>query len=387
MRLARLTACLLLAATAPAGAAVVGAWAAAQQLVEPKNQPPAPGLSHATLRQVVRLTAGGTGVVVHLSNAFGRGPLSVAAADVATPAGPGRIDPATDHRLAFAGRTEVMVPPGTEVLSDPLPITVAAGSDLAVTVRFGNVPPDLTGHPGSRATSYLVAGTDPAAAELPHAATVAHWYVLAGVDVDPPKPTSAVVVLGDSITDGRGSTTDGNDRWPDDLARRLPGVAVLNAGIGGNRLLADGLGPSGLSRFDRDVAAAAGARWLLILEGVNDIGTGPGSDAQADRITSAYAQLVARGHRLGLKVYGGTILPFAGSAYDTPARAAERQRVNAWVRAPGHFDAVVDFDVLIRDPDHPDRLRPDADSGDHLHPSPAGYRRMADGVDPGLFHP
>ena len=385
MRLGVWAAACVLVIGAAARAGTVGSWAAAQQLVEPKNQPPVP-LAHATLRQVVHLTVGGPSVVVHFSNAFGNGPLTIAAPHVAAPVGPGRIDPATDRPLTFAGRPGVTLPPGTEVLSDPVPMPVAPWSDLAITARFGDVPADLTGHPGSRATSYLSAGGDPAAAELPAAVPTAHWYVLGGVDVPADRPAS-VVVLGDSITDGRGSTTDGNDRWPDDLARRLPGVGVLNAGLGGNRLTADGLGPSALARFDRDAAAAAGARWVLILEGVNDIATGPAAhaDDQADRIIAAYAQLVARGRRLGLTVYGATILPFGRSAYDTPDREAERQRVNAWIRGPGHADAVVDLDAATRDPDHPARLRPDCDGGDHLHPGPAGHRRMADAADPKWF--
>ncbi len=371
-------ACVLgMAAAARAG--TVGSWAAAQQRVEDRNRPPVP-LAQATLRQVVRLTAGGPSVVVHFSNAFGNGPLTIAAAHVATPAGPGRIDPATDRPLTFAGGPGATLPPGTEVLSDPLPVAVAPRSDLAVTIRFADVPADLTGHPGSRATSYLSAGDDLAAAELPAAVATAHWYVLSGVDVPADHPAS-VVIVGDSITDGRGSTTDGDDRWPDDLAARLSGVGVLNAGIGGNRLTADGLGPSALARFDRDVAAAAGARWVLILEGVNDLGT----DAGADRVIAAYAQLVARGRRLGLRVYGATILPFGGAAYDTPGREADRQRVNDWIRTPGHVDAAVDLDAAARDPDHPARLRPDCDAGDHLHPNPAGYHRLADAVDLNLF--
>jgi lysophospholipase L1-like esterase len=223
-----------------------------------------------------------------------------------------------------------------------------------------------------------------------------HWYFLSGVDVAAGTGTSAIVALGDSITDGHGATTNGNDRWTDVLAARLQGapgmtgIAVLNEGIGGNRLLADGLGPNALARFDRDVLAQNGVRYLIVLEGINDIGnltrTTVATDAQHEelvrRIIGAYRQITMRAHAHGIKVLGGTILPFMGSGFYHPGASNEqdRQAVNAWIRAPEHFDAVIDFDKVAADPAHPDRLRPDYDCGDHLHPSPAGYRAMADAV-------
>ncbi len=207
-------------------------------------------------------------------------------------------------------------------------------------------------------------------------------------------------VLGDSITDGRGSTTNGNDRWPDVLARRLQAspataqVAVLNAGLGGNRLLRDGLGPNALARFDRDVLAQAGVRWLIVLEGINDIGTAAGARekgepaATADDIIGAYAQIIERARAHDIRVHGATIMPFEGftyAGYYTPEGEADRQRVNAWIRASGLFDAVIDFDAATRDPERPPRLSAAVDGGDHLHPSAAGYRIMGESIDLKLF--
>src|SRR5213078_4331869 len=226
-------------------------------------------------------------------------------------------------------------------------------------------PADVTGHPGSRTTSFLQAGQWVSAAELPDAATTDHWYLIAGLDVV--ADGAAVVTLGNSITDGRGSGTDRNDRWPDNLAGRLQSdprtrhVAVLNAGIGGNAVLTGGLGPTALSRLDRDVLDQQGARWVILLEGVNDIGGArePGRAATvAQNLLAAYRDIIARAHDRGLRVYGATIPPFGGSQYDGDDREAARQRVNHWIRETGAFDAVIDFDAVLRDPAQPSRLLP-----------------------------
>jgi len=230
---------------------------------------------------------------------------------------------------------------------------------------------------------------------------VDHWYQLAAVDVQAKPKAGAVVVLGDSITDGHGATTNGNDRWTDVLARRLQAnrktreIGVLNQGIGGNHLLTDGLGPNVLARFDRDVLAQTGVRWVMVLEGVNDLGglarlSDPPHeqhDALVQRMIAAYEQIVARAHAAHIKAIGGTILPYTGSDYYHPPPTSEldRQAVNRWIRAPGHFDAVVDFDKAMADPQRPDRLAAEYDSGDRLHPSPAGYRAMGELVPLSLF--
>jgi lysophospholipase L1-like esterase len=269
---------------------------------------------------------------------------------------------------------------------------------MAITFHLDEPPARETGHPGSRATSYYVHGDLVSSADLPGAKHVDHWYQVSGVDVLAAPGAAAIVALGDSITDGHASTTNGNDRWTDVLAERLGmspstrSVAVLNQGIGGNHLLTDGLGPNALARVDRDVLAQAGVRWLILFEGVNDLGdlTRNGEVSAAEhnalvgRILSAYEQIIVRAHTHGIRVIGATITPFAGSDYDHPGPAGEsdRQAINAWVRAPGHFDEVIDFDKVVRDPQQPGRLLPAYDCGDHLHPNPAGYRALGNAGHP-----
>jgi lysophospholipase L1-like esterase len=404
--------CLGLAFVAQAGLAKaperpnwVGSWAAAEQVPEPGNALAPGDLSDATLRQVVHLSLGGEALRVHLSNVFGTAPLHFTSVHVALPvsAASSRIVAASDRALNFSRRPEVIIPAGAEYVSDPLAFPVAALSDLAITFHLDQPPAPQTSLPGSRATSYHVHGDHVADADLPGAMTFDHWFNIAGVDVSAPPDAAAIVTLGDSITDGRGSTTGGNDRWPDDLARRLRAalparrLAVLNAGMGGNRLLHDGLGPNALARFDRDVLARPGVRYLIVQEAINDIGTFglEGNTAQAahDRlvgdIIGAYQQIVLRPHAHGIRVLGGTLTPFTGSAYYKPGllSEADRMAVNQWIRAPGHFDAVVDFDQAVRDPQRPEALLPAYDSGDHLHLSPAGYRAMADAVALADFTP
>src|SRR5438105_11428304 len=301
----------------------VGTWTAAQQLVEPRNMPPAPGLSGSTLRQLIHTSVGGSTLRVRLANTFGDGPLAVTAAHVARSLGGSAIEVASDRALTFAGADSVRIAPGAAVTSDPLDYAVPALGDLVVTIEIATAPGAATGHPGSRTTSYLRVGRWASAPELAEAATTDHWYVLAGLDVV--GNDLAVVALGNSITDGRGSGTNLNDRWPDNLARRLQAdartrhVAVLNAGIGGNTVLAGGLGPTALARLDRDVLAQQGVRWVMLLEGLNDIGGARDSRraaAVARELPLAYREIVDRVHARGLRIYGATITPFGGSHYD-----------------------------------------------------------------------
>jgi lysophospholipase L1-like esterase len=388
------------AQTAPAW---IASWAAAQQIPEPGNALAPEDLRDATVRQIFHLSTGGAAIRVHLSNAFGIEALHFTAVHVARPLSPAgaEIDAKTDRVLTFAGKPDVTIPPGADLVSDPLDFAVAPSSDLAVTFHLDAAPAGETGHPGSRATSYYVHGDATGAAALADAKHVDHWFQVAEIDVEAGPSAGVVVALGDSITDGHGATTNGNDRWTDVLARRLheraetPNVGVANEGIGGNHLLTDGLGPNALARFDRDVLAPAGVRWVIVFEGVNDLGglarlgEVPAAEhaALVERVLAAYSQIIVRAHAHGLRVYGATITPYIGSDYyhPGPLSEADRQAVNAWIRAAGHFDAVIDFDAVVRDPQNPGHLLPAFDCGDHLHPSPAGYKAMGNAVPLELF--
>ena len=377
----------------------VGTWACAPQLAEPANRPPAPGLAGSTLREIVRVSVGGRSVRLRISNAFGDAAVSIASVHIAHSAGGGAIAPGSDRALAFGGAPAVTIPPGGAVASDAADFDLAPLSDLAITILFTGAPRGITAHPGSRTTSFLQGGDFVAAPSLPDPVRTDHWYFIEGVGVLAGDASEgAVVILGDSITDGRGSTTNGNDRWPDRLAWRLesdpsmPRVAVLNEGIGGNCLIRGGLGPTALARFDRDVLSQDGVRWLVVFEGVNDIGGSAAAAARGGRpsvaagIIGAYGQFIGRAHARGLRVAGATITAFGGfSRYFTPESEAARQQVNRWIRARGNFDAAIDFDAATRDPQEPSRLAAAYDSGDHLHLNPAGYDRMARAVDLGFF--
>ncbi|HEV7138867.1 MAG TPA: SGNH/GDSL hydrolase family protein [Steroidobacteraceae bacterium] len=381
----------------------VGSWASSQQIPESRNALPPQTLRDATLRQLVHLTVGAQELRVRLSNAFGTAPLTVVSAHVARPVSKetGRIDLTTDRALTFGGSTSVTVPAGADYYSDPVAFNAPALSDLAITLYLEVPPQQQTSHPGSRETSFLVHGNHVADAALAGATTVAHWFFISGVDVRDSASGAAIVAFGDSITDGHATADNSDTRWPDDLARRLQsssatrGLSVLNVGTGGNRLLLDGLGPNAVARFDRDVLAQTGARYLIVLEGINDLGTStrlapiPAAEHTllVHQMIGAYQQIILRAHEHGITAIGGTITPDGGSDYYHPSAASEadRQAVNAWIRQPGHFDAVVDFDRVVRDPKAPDRLLPAYDSGDHLHPSPAGYRAMAAAIPLTLF--
>ena len=356
-----------------------------------------------TLRQLVHLSIGGPQIRLRLSNRYSDTPLHIDSVHIARSADPAssRIVPGTDKSVTFFGAPDVTIPPNADYLSDPITMSVAPTADLAITLHLEDQPPLETGHPGSRATSYIIAGNHVADLDFTNPTKLDHWYFIAGIDVAAPPDARAIVALGDSITDGHGATTNGNDRWPDVLAKRLldttatQSVSVLNQGIGGNRILLDGIGPNAIARFNDDVLAQPGVRYLIILEGVNDIGVfarlhdppQAEHDALVTRIESALQQMVERAHQHGIRAYGGTITPFAGSEYyhPGPATEADRQKINNWIRAEGNFDAVIDFDAVTRDPQSPTHLLPAYDSGDHLHPSPAGYAAMANAIPFHLF--
>ena len=418
-------------------------WSTSVQIPEPQNSLTPADMTDTTIRQIVHLSIGGTTVRVHLSNAFGTRPLHLLSVHIARSSdlATSKIDTATDKALTFNGSPEVIIPPGAQYISDPIAFPAAKLSDVALTIHFDQAPSVETGHPGSRATTYIVSGahvsdaeftgpmiaaqtmptprpqrpgapaaagvpaTPPAAAASADASpapaptgtrTIEHWYTISGIDVIAPEKDFVVVALGDSITDGHATTTNGNNRWTDVMNNKLQSspatshIAVVNAGIGGNHLLVDGLGPNVLSRLDRDMNQA-GARYLIVFEAVNDLGgrlTTPEQHAAlVARITSAYKQIIERAHAQGLTVIGATITPDDGSQYNRTGAAgdADRLAVNDWIKTPGHFDEVIDFAAAIADPSDPSRMAAAYDSGDHLHPGVAGYKVMGELFSPSLF--
>ncbi|MFF4521025.1 SGNH/GDSL hydrolase family protein [Streptomyces bluensis] len=388
----------------------VNTWTAMPQLTEPGNMPPPPFtgsdavLVDTTLRQTLRVSTGGERVRLRFSNAFGTAALPLTAVTVALPrdgrAGVSAVEPGSLQRVTFNGRRSATVPVGAQLVSDPLDFELRPGTNLTVTAYLaeGQKSLALTSHPGSRTTSYLRHGDHTTAADLSGATATDHWYLLSDVEVVSDATTAAVAVLGDSLTDGRGSTTNGNNRWPDQFFGRLQAhpatadVAVLNQAAGGNRILNDGLGPNALARLDRDILARSGVAWLIVFEGVNDLGTAAATEAAQRAVTAdlvaAYEQIVVRAHAQGIRVYGATLLPFGGNTlYDDPAglREASRRAVNDWIRTSGTFDAVIDLDRAVRDPADPRRLRAELHDGDWLHLNPEGYRTLAAAVPTRLF--
>jgi len=372
----------------------VGTWSTSPQLVEIGNKPPSPGLSNNTLRQVVHVSLGGDSLWMRFSNEFSKSPVTLNSVHIAISKGDGIIDTTTDKVINFNGKLETTIQSGTAITSDPFKFALQSMTDVAITIYFGSTSPDVTGHPGSRTTSYLLTGNQVSKADFSGAVKTDHWYIINTINVLEPESAAALVVLGNSITDGRGSGTNRQDRWPDELERRLQSntgtqqVAILNQGIGGNCVLGACLGPSAISRFKRDVMNQNGVRWLIILEGINDIGGAHGEQSSANvaqGLITAYGQMIDSAHTKGILVYGATLLPFGDSFYDSPDHQNAWQTVNDWIRNSGHFDAVIDFAKAMCDPANPLKLLPEADSGDHLHPSETGYKLMAEAVDLTLF--
>ena len=377
----------------------VGTWGCGIQLTEPRNLPPPPGLTSNTLRQVVHSSIGGKQLRVRFSNIFGTSPVEMKSVHIALAPGArtsSTIDPATEKALKFGGAESVSIPAGQDVWSDPIAFDLPPLTNMAVTIYYGQTSRDVTGHPSSRCDSYILPGNAVTSTDMPGAIKTQHWYNIEDVDVMADNSYGAVVTFGDSITDGRGSTIGGNNRWPDDLAVRLhtnpptAHVSVINTGIGGNAIFG-GLGPAGVKRFERDVLNQSGVRWVIIFEGVNDIGTirGPRASTLATNLIAAYTGFATKAHEHNIRIYGATITPFGGSGYYSPQHEMIREEVNTWIRTNMVFDNVIDLDAAVRDPANPIKFKAEYHPGlyanDWLHLNPAGYQAMADAIDLNLF--
>ena len=380
----------------PASGSWVGSWGASP--VGEGIGPTTPDFANATLREIVRPSIAGKSLRLRLTNEFGTTPLRVESVHVALSAGKAATQPSSDHAVTFNGQAAISIPPGAYVVSDPVAMATQPFANLAVSIYL---PQQQIGtisvHSDAQQTNYTAPGDHVADATLVSPSLQQSWYFLKGVDVEPASAGAATVVaFGDSITDGYGSTVDANTRWPDELAQRLQGnastrdLSVLNEGIGGNRVLRDGYGPSALARFDRDVLAEAGVRFVVMIESINDIGRLAYPDQPMDAVTApqleqGLAQLVARAHEHGIKFFGGTITPYQGAGYYSQAGEQVRETVNQWIRTSGVFDGVVDFDKAVADPANPLQLLESEQHGDHLHPNDAGYKKMGDAIDLNLF--
>jgi lysophospholipase L1-like esterase len=379
-----------LAASVAGSTPWVDAWAASPQQADGgvPGYPAAAPLENVTVRLVVHPHTGGPAVRIKLSNVFGDRPLVIAKAAIATRSTGPSVDPRSTRALTFHGRTSVTIPTGADLVSDPAGFGLTAGRDVAVDLYLPRSTGAPTWHAQAQQTSYLsTAGDHTGAATLPVGSTATSWYFLTDIQVVNPL-ADGVVAFGDSITDGYGGAIDANHRWPDFLATALAArhsrLAVINEGIGGNRILHDIIGPSAISRFDRDVLSKPSAKYVVMLIGVNDIGWpafgNPAENVTAEQIIHGYQQLITRAHARGLKMYGCTVTPLGGSFYDSPVNDQKREDLNAWLRTtagkPGGFDKVADFDAAIRDPADPDRVLPAYASDDKLHPNDNGYQAM-----------
>jgi lysophospholipase L1-like esterase len=347
-------------------------------------------LVNQTVRDVVHTSIGGSNLRIEVSNAFGNAPVTFGRAFVGVRAAGAAIQPGTNRQVTFSGGSpSVTIPPGAEVLSDPLPGTFAPRQDLAVSLDLTTASGTngvITGHNLATSTNYISTAGDHAGEEGGDAFTTSqqHWWFLDAVVVDAPSSIGTIATLGDSITDGFRSTVDANNRWPDQLELRIANLGpnrqygIMNEGISGNRITVDSAGVSAQARLDRDVLAKPGVETVIFMEGINDIGNG--SVTSASQLIQADRQIIDRVHAAGKCIVGGTLTPFVGASYSSPAKEQIREALNQWIRTSGAFDSVIDFDRATRDPDNPTMFLPAYDSGDHLHPNPAGYQAMAAAV-------
>jgi len=386
-----------------AGKHWIATWTAASVAdspspVGPTSRPVFASGNH-TLRQVVHISVGGTTLRVILSNTFGTMPLRIDAAHLAIRAKDAAFVPGSGRPLTFGGRPTTTIPSGAIMVSDPVNLEVSAFADLVIDVYLPDdqtkTTSPITNHSGARQTNYeSTPGNYAGATDFPVAKAITSWFFLSGVEVMAERSVGTIVAFGDSITDGAASTVDANNRWPDYLARRLAaagvsGFSVINAGIGGNRVMSEGgIGSTALARFDRDVLTRSGVTHVIVLEGINDIGRN--RSLTVDELIGAHRQLVERAHARGITIIGGTLTPFEGTTiadYWTSNGETMRQAFNQWLRTSGVYDAVIDFEAAVRNPKQPTQMLAEYDSGDRLHPSDAGYQAMARAIDLNVFKP
>jgi len=373
----------------------IGTWSTSPMLAEGGFRVRA--LSGMTLREIVHVSVGGKDIRVRFTNEFGTDPLTISDAHVAISDGGSAIRAASDHALTFGGANSVRIPPGAALYADPVSLDLAPLSDLAVSFYLPNqIMRAETFHDFADQDNFAASGDVSGSADLQQATALPSWYFLDGIEVSGIEGGHAIVALGDSITDGAHSTRNANRRWPDVLAARLQAdgklknVSVLNEGIGGNRVLNEGYGPSALSRLDRDVLSQDGVAYLIVLEGINDIGRfarlqGPEDEITAQQMELGLSQIANAAHQHGIKVIGATLTPYAGAGYFSDKGEQVRKEVNDWIRTSRTFDGVIDFDKITSDPQNPARFSPQCDSGDHLHPGDEGYKAMGNGIDLKLF--
>jgi len=357
--------------------------------------PPSIGLANNSLRQPLRVSIGGDTVRLRLTNEYTQVPVTLNAVTIAVSNGAGTIDTLTRRPLKFSGKDSITMAAGAYVWSDPLAFTLTPQATLQVTLYFGSAPaptasPNVTGHRGSRFTARILAGNHVNDASFSGATTIVASYVISSLEVKAPQSAGAVAILGNSLTDGYGTTTDGYNRWTDVFATNLLAhartskVGVLNAGIGAGNMLSGGISTPGLQRYKRDLFDQAGVKWIIILLGVNDIGASTCNTTISTNMIAAYTQIADSAHARGIKVYGSPITPFGGNGYYSASNEACRQAINTWVRTNSKYDAVIDFDKLLRNPSDTTKMRAAYDN-DHLHPNVAGYALMGNSVDTSLF--
>ena len=391
-RIAFVAACLLAVVTAVANNHWVGTWGTAPQLVETHNNPPSPGLSNNSLRQIVQVSIGGEKVRLKLTNEFSSEATVIKAVELSvakTAGSSSEIDETTTVSLTFNGQAGVTMPAKGKAVSDAVNFHIGNRENVAITIHYGNTSASVSGHPGSRTTSYLKAGNT---TDFSGAVKTDHWYSILALEVEAPEEAGAVAILGNSITDGRGSTTNQQNRWADVLSRRLLAngptskVGVLNMGIGGNLVLGAGLGPAGKDRYQRDLLGQEGVKWIILFEATNDLGYSGNGVQTAKGVIEVFKQIIREAHQRGIYVFGGTITPFKNSGHYSADREKGRSTLNNWIRTTKMLDGVIDFDEAVRDPQNPEAMQSQfLFENDWLHLNAQGYETMGNCIDLNLF--